>query len=191
MKRALVAACLCAALVGGIVLIAPERPQTVVATGAATSLDDLRRAGIEQHAAEAQFVVEQTERDAAGAAYREQLEQQERAARIAQAQAEARKASRSAPKVRVPQAPRPQVEVSGDLLDRLAMCESGMNPQKNTGNGFYGAFQFMLSTWHGLGMSGNPVDHSYAVQKEVVRTKIPVSSWRQQFPGCSRKLGVR
>jgi resuscitation-promoting factor RpfB len=83
----------------------------------------------------------------------------------------------------------PTPQASGDLLDRLAMCESGMDPRRNTGNGFYGAFQWMLSTWHGMGMSGNPIDYSYAEQKAVA-ARIPVSSWHRQFPTCSRRLGV-
>jgi len=65
-----------------------------------------------------------------------------------------------------------------------------MNPAKNTGNGFYGAFQFMLSTWHGLGETGNPISYSYEYQKAVVMRSIPISSWHRQFPGCSRKLGI-
>lgn len=75
------------------------------------------------------------------------------------------------------------------LVDRLAMCESGMNPRTNTGNGFYGAFQFMLRTWQRF-RPGNPIDYSYAEQKAVIMQYFPVSSWRTQFPACSRKLGV-
>lgn len=79
---------------------------------------------------------------------------------------------------------------AGDLYDRLAMCESHMNATANTGNGFYGAFQFMLSTWHSLGETGNPVDYSYAYQKAVVVRSIPISSWHRQFPACSRQIGA-
>lgn len=85
-------------------------------------------------------------------------------------------------------APKPAVQ-AGDLIDRLAMCESGMNPRTNTGNGFYGAFQFMLSTWRKF-RPGNPIDYSYAEQKAVIQQYFPVSSWRSQFPACARRLGV-
>lgn len=36
------------------------------------------------------------------------------------------------------------------------MCESGGNYATNTGNGFYGAYQFTISTWHWAGGSGRP-----------------------------------
>ena len=31
------------------------------------------------------------------------------------------------------------------------VCESGDNYAEDTGNGYYGAYQFSLSTWYGLG----------------------------------------
>lgn len=76
------------------------------------------------------------------------------------------------------------------MLDRLAMCESHHNPKAVGGGGrFWGAFQFMLSTWRGMGMSGNPIDYSYEEQKAVA-ARIPVSAWARQFPACARRLGV-
>jgi hypothetical protein len=36
-------------------------------------------------------------------------------------------------------------------LDRIGACESHGNPSTNTGNGFYGKYQFMLSTWASVG----------------------------------------
>lgn len=87
-------------------------------------------------------------------------------------------------------APRPQVAASGDLLDRLAGCESGRNPRAVGGGGrYWGAFQFLLSTWRSLGGTGNPIDHSYEYQKSIA-AKIPVSAWGRQFPVCARRLGV-
>src|SRR5690606_1991421 len=37
--------------------------------------------------------------------------------------------------------------VSGDVWAALAQCESGGNPTTNTGNGYYGLYQFSLPTW--------------------------------------------
>jgi hypothetical protein len=41
-------------------------------------------------------------------------------------------------------------------LARLRACESDGNYRANTGNGFYGAYQFDLGTWNSVGGSGYP-----------------------------------
>ena len=41
-------------------------------------------------------------------------------------------------------------------LAGLRECESGGDYSTNTGNGFYGAYQFTLSTWASVGGSGSP-----------------------------------
>ena len=41
-------------------------------------------------------------------------------------------------------------------LEAIAACESGGNPATNTGNGFYGKYQFTQTTWASVGGSGNP-----------------------------------
>ena len=51
-----------------------------------------------------------------------------------------------------------------DYLYRLRMCESGGDYSTNTGNGFYGAYQFDLPTWGSVGGSGLPSDASPAEQ---------------------------
>ncbi|MEA2826992.1 MAG: resuscitation-promoting factor RpfA, partial [Actinomycetota bacterium] len=42
----------------------------------------------------------------------------------------------------------------------LADCESGGDYSINTGNGYYGAYQFSLSTWQSLGYEGYPHEAS-------------------------------
>jgi hypothetical protein len=49
-------------------------------------------------------------------------------------------------------------------LEAIAACESGGNPATDTGNGFYGKFQFTLQTWASVGGSGNPANASEAEQ---------------------------
>jgi hypothetical protein len=51
-------------------------------------------------------------------------------------------------------------------LEAIAACESGGNPGTNTGNGFYGKFQFTLQTWASVGGSGNPASASEAEQNK-------------------------
>lgn len=95
-------------------------------------------------------------------------------------------------------APQPQRSVSGavyptdDLLDRLAYCETGgtMDPTTNTGNGYFGAFQFDIGTWWSVGGEGYPHEHPYVVQRELARTLILQAGW-SRFPSCSRTIGAR
>ena len=44
----------------------------------------------------------------------------------------------------------------GGVWLQLRECESSDNYATNTGNGFYGAYQFTLQTWAGLGLAGLP-----------------------------------
>ena len=41
-------------------------------------------------------------------------------------------------------------------LQAIAACESGGNPATDTGNGFYGKYQFTLATWRRSAARGNP-----------------------------------
>jgi hypothetical protein len=49
-------------------------------------------------------------------------------------------------------------------LQAIAACESGGNPATDTGNGFYGKYQFTQSTWQSVGGTGNPAAASEAEQ---------------------------
>ena len=85
---------------------------------------------------------------------------------------------------------RPAV-TDGDVWHALAMCETGGrmdNP--NTGNGYYGYFQFALSTWQSVGGPGYPHEHDYATQLHYAQILQGRSGWGQ-WPACSRKLGLR
>jgi LysM repeat protein len=53
---------------------------------------------------------------------------------------------------------------SPGVFERIRMRESGGNYATNTGNGYYGAYQFTLGTWRGVGGSGLPSDASPAEQ---------------------------
>jgi transglycosylase-like protein len=55
---------------------------------------------------------------------------------------------------------------AGPTLEAIAQCESGGNPATNTGNGFYGKYQFTQSTWESVGGSGNPAAASEAEQNQ-------------------------
>jgi hypothetical protein len=72
---------------------------------------------------------------------------------------------------------------------RLRQCESGGNYRINTGNGYYGAYQFDLRTWRGLGYSGRPHEASPGTQDAAARELQAQRGW-QPWPACSRKLGL-
>jgi hypothetical protein len=86
-------------------------------------------------------------------------------------------------------APGPYAVPSSAQLDALARCEASGNYRINTGNGFYGAFQFDLSTWRSLGMPGRPDAAPPAVQRAAASRLETRRGW-QPWPGCARKLGL-
>jgi hypothetical protein len=70
-------------------------------------------------------------------------------------------------------------------LQAIAACESGGNPATDTGNGFYGKFQFTLQTWASVGGSGNPAQASEAEQNRraaMLYAREGASPW----PVCGR-----
>lgn len=78
---------------------------------------------------------------------------------------------------------------SASQLYALRMCESGGNYGINTGNGYYGAYQFSLSTWRGLGFGGYPNQASPATQDAAVRTLYARSGW-SPWPVCGQRARV-
>lgn len=78
---------------------------------------------------------------------------------------------------------------SGGAWAALRQCESGGNYAENTGNGYYGAYQFSLGTWESLGYSGLPSSASPAEQDAAAQALQARSGWGQ-WPVCSQKLGL-
>jgi uncharacterized protein YabE (DUF348 family) len=69
----------------------------------------------------------------------------------------------------------------------LAQCESGGNPSTNTGNGFYGLYQFDLQTWQSVGGSGYP--HQNSAGEQTYRAQILYSQRGDSpWPSCGRLL---
>ena len=77
----------------------------------------------------------------------------------------------------------------GGVWGALAQCESGGNPATNTGNGYYGLYQFSLSTWRAMGGSGLPSEASAAEQTQRAQALQARSGWGQ-WPACAAKLGL-
>lgn len=77
----------------------------------------------------------------------------------------------------------------GGVWAALRSCESGGDYGADTGNGYYGAYQFSLSTWHSLGRSGLPSSASPAMQDATAVRLQALAGWRP-WPVCSIELGL-
>ena len=79
-----------------------------------------------------------------------------------------------------------------EQITALGTCESGMTANRNSGNGFYGAFQFVPSTWHKVAPApynaGMPHEAPLDAQKQAVQNLLSKSSIETQFPGCAKKM---
>jgi hypothetical protein len=72
----------------------------------------------------------------------------------------------------------------------LRKCESNNRYDINTGNGYYGAYQFAAGTWRNLGYSGLPHRAAPVVQDEAAKRLQAKAGWGP-WPACTRKLGLR
>jgi hypothetical protein len=72
----------------------------------------------------------------------------------------------------------------------LRECESSDNYAENTGNGYYGAYQFSWQTWSSLGYPGRPDQEPPAMQDAAAQKLQARSGWGQ-WPACSAALGLR
>jgi hypothetical protein len=79
---------------------------------------------------------------------------------------------------------------AGGVWAALRQCESSGNYATNTGNGFYGAYQFLQSTWTALGFPGRPDLEPPAMQDAAAQKLQAMSGWGQ-WPACSAALGLR
>jgi resuscitation-promoting factor RpfB len=79
-----------------------------------------------------------------------------------------------------------------EWLYKLRQCESGGNYQDNTGNGYYGAYQFSLGTWESLGYSGLPSSSAPSTQDQAIirNTLRSGGGLASQNPGCYYSTGI-
>lgn len=71
----------------------------------------------------------------------------------------------------------------------IAQHESGGNPATNTGNGYYGMYQFTAGTWQAAGGAGNPAYASAAEQTAVAQRVQQQQGWGA-WPVTSRECGA-
>ncbi|MHB8506639.1 MAG: transglycosylase family protein, partial [Acidimicrobiales bacterium] len=72
---------------------------------------------------------------------------------------------------------------------QLRECESGDNYRENTGNGYYGAYQFSEQTWTGLGYPGRP-DLEPPAMQDAAAQKLQAESGWGPWPACAAELGL-
>lgn len=84
---------------------------------------------------------------------------------------------------------------SGSLADwllKLRTCETHGNYQTNTGNGYYGAYQFSASTWNSLNTGYARADLAPADVQDaaIIANTNRSAGLRTQNPGCYVKMGL-
>ncbi len=83
-----------------------------------------------------------------------------------------------------------QAPATAENFARLRQCESGSNYAADSGNGYYGAYQFSLGTWQSLGYEGYPHENPPRVQDEAAWRLQQAEGW-DPWPYCSDRLGLR
>ncbi len=95
--------------------------------------------------------------------------------------------------------PKPRIVVEGTktagfdgsfdgALARLRSCEGSYG--SNTGNGYYGAYQFDIGTWGGYGGYSNAAQAPPAVQDQKAWETYQSRGW-SPWPSCSASLGLQ
>jgi peptidoglycan hydrolase CwlO-like protein len=78
---------------------------------------------------------------------------------------------------------------AGGVWAALRQCESGGNYAENSGNGYYGAYQFSQQTWTYLGYPGRP-DLAPPAMQDAAAQKLQAQSGWGQWPACAAALGL-
>jgi flagellar biosynthesis GTPase FlhF len=153
-----------------------------------------QQAAQQQQAAQAQQAAQQQAAQQQAAQAQQAAQQQAAQRQLQQLQAaQAQQATQAAQAAQAQQAAQPAAapaaSSTSDDFARLRQCESGGNYSDNTGNGYYGAYQFSESTWQGMGYSGLPSDASPAQQDQVAQQLQAQDGWGP-WPSCSAQLGL-
>lgn len=96
--------------------------------------------------------------------------------------------------------PKEQLEIVGikrkgfngtvdEAFAKLRACEAGGNYDRNSGNGYYGAYQFNIGTWAGYGGYIIPSDAPPGVQDQKAYETYQRRGWAP-WPACSQRLGL-
>ena len=117
---------------------------------------------------------------AAEAATAKQRAAQEEAAKVS--------AVRAQQQARQPVAAVPNAS-SSDMLLKLRLCEAGGIYTRNSGNGYYGAYQYNIGSWGNYGGYARADLAPAAVQDAKVSADISTRGW-SPWPSCARRIGA-
>lgn len=78
---------------------------------------------------------------------------------------------------------------NGDILAQLRYCEAGGIYDRNSGNGYYGAYQYSISTWNNYGGYARADLAPAAVQDEKAMLDIARRGY-SPWPACASRLGL-
>jgi hypothetical protein len=168
-------------------LIPDSSSRTVVA--AAAFGPEVPTISAESHPGELRLLAEGSEKLAARIAAQQAARAAARQARLDQLALERASRDAAAPRPGPVQAAAP-APVGDDVWARLRKCEAGGNYTRNSGNGYYGAYQFSAGTWRSLGYPGLPHQAPPEMQDEAAK-KLQVRGGWGQWPACSRRIGAR
>jgi uncharacterized protein YabE (DUF348 family) len=82
---------------------------------------------------------------------------------------------------------------NAQILAALRQCETGGNYQTNTGNGYYGAYQFSAATWNRWGTGYARADlapPSVQDSTTLKNARASAGGFASQHPGCYASLGL-
>ena len=82
------------------------------------------------------------------------------------------------------------VSFAGDVWLQLRLCESGGDYTKNTGNGYYGAYQFSPGTWDSMGTGYGYAHEAPPEVQDSAAQRLQARSGWGQWPSCARKMGL-
>jgi hypothetical protein len=105
---------------------------------------------------------------------------------VAQVAADEAKARQTASQ----QVRQPTVIDGNDIWARLRQCEAGGDYNKNTGNGFYGAYQFTIPTWNNMQTGYSRADLAPPNVQDSAAMRLQSQSGWGQWPACSSRLGL-
>lgn len=108
---------------------------------------------------------------------------------VAAQEAANRAAANAVTRVSSAPAAKPVVIGGDDAFAKLRFCEAGGDYTKNTGNGYYGAYQYNIGTWANYGGFARPDLAPPEVQDAKARATQAARGW-SPWPACSRKLGL-